>query len=95
LTLGTLVLVCTLAVWAMISAFIMEMFPTEVRAAGYGTAYSLPSVIPAFYPYYMIGLSYVIPYAYTTVALLCVGGLFLVVGSWLSRDLHHVDLDSA
>lgn len=93
--LGALALLCTLAVWSMISAYIMEMFPTEVRSSGYGIAYSLPSVLPAFYPYYMIGLAGFMPYAYTPVVLLFVGGLFLVVGSWMSTDLRHVDLESA
>jgi hypothetical protein len=85
----------TLAVWALISAYLMEMFPTAIRSCGYGIAYSLPSVIPAFYPYYLIGLSAVMPYRYTPLVLLGAGGLCLIVGSWLSRDLRHVDLDNA
>lgn len=89
---GGLALVCALTVWAVISAFLMEMFPTEVRSSGYGIAYSLPSVIPACYPYIMIGLSSVIPYGYTPVVLLALGGLFLVVGSWRSPDLRPVEL---
>ncbi|WP_037062810.1 MFS transporter [Pseudonocardia acaciae] len=92
---GGLALVATLAVWSMISAYIMEMFPTQVRSSGYGIAYSLPSVIPAFYPYYMLGLSAFMPYGYTPVVLLALGGLFLIVGSWLSSDLRHVELDDA
>ncbi|MBO0872533.1 MAG: MFS transporter [Pseudonocardia sp.] len=92
---GGLALVISLAVWAMISAYILEMFPTAVRSSGYGIAYSLPSVLPAFYPYYMIGLSVWMPYGYTPVVLLALGGLLLIVGSWLSSDLRHVNLDDA
>ena len=88
-------LLLTLVVWAVISAYLMEMFPTEIRSSGYGIAYSLPSVIPAFYPYYLIALSGFMPYAYTPLVLLALGGLFLVGGSWLSRDLRHVDLENA
>lgn len=92
---GGLAVVCTLVVWAVITAFITEMFPTEVRSSGYGIAYSLPSVIPAFYPYLMIGLSSLMPYAYTPLVLLALGGLFLIAGSWLSSDLRHVELENA
>ena len=92
---GRLALLVSLAVWAMISAYLMEMFPTEIRSSGYGIAYSLPSILPAFYPYYMLGLAGLMPYAYTPVVLLVAGGVFLVVGSYLSKDLRHVDLANA
>jgi len=92
---GGLALLLTLVVWAVISAYLMEMFPTEIRSSGYGIAYSLPSVIPAFYPYYLIALSGFMPYAYTPLVLLALGGLLLIGGSWLSRDLRHVDLANA
>ncbi len=92
---GTLTLLCTLLVWSMISAYLLEMFPTQVRSSGYGIAYSLPSVIPAFYSYYMLGLSGAMPYEYTPAVLVSLGGLFLIVGSWLSKDLRHVELDDA
>jgi MFS family permease len=92
---GGLALLLSLLVWAVISAYLMEMFPTEIRSSGYGIAYSLPSVIPAFYPYYLIALSRLLPYRYTPLVLLAVGGLFLICGSWLSRDLRQVDLANA
>jgi MFS family permease len=88
-------IVCALPVWAMISAYILEMFPTEIRSSGYGIAYSLPSVIPAFYTYYMLGLGNVMPYDYTPVVIIAVGGLLLLVGAWISKDLRHVHLENA
>lgn len=88
-------IVCALPVWAMISAYILEMFPTEIRSSGYGIAYSLPSVIPAFYTYYMLGLGNVMPYDYTPVVIIAVGGLMLLFGAWISKDLRHVHLENA
>ena len=88
-------IVVGLLVWAMITAYIMEMFPTEVRASGYGIAYSLPSVIPAFYTYYMLGLDGFMPYDYTPVVIIAAGGLCLLVGAWISKDLRHVHLEDA
>lgn len=88
-------IVCALLVWSMITAYIMEMFPTAIRSSGYGIAYSLPSVIPAFYTYYMLGLGNVMPYDYTPVVIIAVGGLLLLVGAWISKDLRHVHLEDA
>lgn len=81
-----------LAVFAMITAYIMEMFPTEVRSSGYGIAYSLPSILPAFYPYYMLGLGSVMDYNFTPIVILVTGALLLCVGSLISKDLRHVDM---
>ena len=92
---GSLSIILALLVWAMITAYIMEMFPTEVRSSGYGIAYSLPSVLPAFYTYYMLALGNVMPYDYTPVVIIAVGGLLLLVGAWISKDLRHVHLEDA
>ncbi|GAA3725724.1 MFS family permease [Spinactinospora alkalitolerans] len=81
-----------LFVWAMITAFLMELFPTEVRASGYGIAYSLPSMIPAFYAYYMVWLGDVMPYDYTPVVVLAAGGALLLVGGYLAKDRRHMEL---
>ncbi|MQA82126.1 MAG: hypothetical protein GEV10_27255 [Streptosporangiales bacterium] len=77
---------------SLITVFLTELFPTEIRASGYGIAYSLPSILPAFYSWYMLGLATFMPYEFTPVVLLAVGGLFLVVGALLSADRRHVEL---
>lgn len=82
-----------LTIWAMITAFLMELFPTSVRASGYGVAYSLPSVVPAFYGYYMVGLGNFMDYDYTPVVIGGLGALCLVVGGYIAKDLRHVSLD--
>lgn len=92
---AVIAIVVALLVWAMITAYIMEMFPTEVRSSGYGIAYSLPSVLPAFYTFYMLGLGEIMPYDYTPTVIIAVGGLFLLVGAFISRDLRHVHLEDA
>jgi MFS family permease len=89
---AALAIVGGLGVFAMITAYIMEMFPTEVRSSGYGIAYSLPSVIPAFYPYYMLWMGNAMNYDYTPLVILAAGAVFLFVGSYISKDLRHVHL---
>lgn len=97
-SLGSLVLligvveVATLLIWSIVTAYITESFPTSVRSSGYGIGYSLAAILPAFYSYYMLGLGHFMPYKYTQVVILAVGGLFLAGGALLGPDRRHVDL---
>lgn len=92
--LGILAILPGLTIWAMITAFLMELFPTSVRASGYGLAYSLPSVLPAFYGYFMVWLgTSVMNYDYTPVVVSGLGALCLIVGGYIAKDLRHVNLD--
>lgn len=97
---GTLILflalveILTLAIWSVVTAYITESFPTSVRASGYGIGYSLASIVPAFYPFYMLGMGKVIPYEYTQVVLLALGGAILALGAYLGTDRRSVDLGS-
>jgi MFS family permease len=84
--------VATLVIWAIVTAYITESFPTSVRASGYGIGYSLASIIPAFYAFYMLGLGIFMPYEYTQVVVLAAGGLCLAVGAYVGQDLRHKDL---
>jgi hypothetical protein len=52
-----------------------ERFVTDVRATGFGLGFSLSVIIPSFYAFYMNGLGYLMPFPYTPVVLLCIGGL--------------------
>lgn len=84
--------VLTLVVWSIVTAYITESFPTSVRASGYGIGYSLASIVPAFYSYYMLGLGRLMPYEYTQVVILVLGGVCLVVGAYIGPDNRHREL---
>ena len=57
---------CATPVWAVVTSYIDERFPTAVRATGYGIGYSAATIIPAFSSFYMLGLEGLgMPYAYT------------------------------
>jgi len=85
--------ISTLSIWAVVTAFIIEMFPSNIRSTGYGVAYSMPSLLPAFYTYYMVGLSRVMPYDYTPLVFIVLGGISILVGAGLAKDLRHTTLD--
>jgi MFS family permease len=52
----TLINACATPVWAIVTSYINERFPTGVRASGYGIGYSAATIIPAFSSFYMLGL---------------------------------------
>lgn len=87
-----LVEVLTLLIWSIVTAYITESFPTSVRASGYGIGYSLAAIIPAFYSYFMLWLANMMPYEYTQVVILALGGALLVLGASLGRDNRHYDM---
>lgn len=91
-----ILLVCALAIlvtspWGVIVTYINERFATEVRATGFGVGFSLSVIIPSFYAFYMSWLSYLMPFHYTLVALLCVGGLIGAFGAFMGPETKDVD----
>ncbi len=90
---GILALLLSTLIWSVITPFIVELFGPQIRSSGYGVAYSLPSVIPAFSTYFMLGLGGVMPYDYTPLVLTAVGGLCLIAGAVMSSDLRHIGME--
>ena len=84
--------VATLVIWSIVTAYITECFPTTVRASGYGIGYSLASLLPAFYSYYMLGMATFMPYKYTQIVVLAAGGICLAIGAYIGPDNRHRDL---
>lgn len=84
---------CVTPVWAMLTAYITERFPTSVRASGYGVGYSAAAIIPAFSSFYMLGLKGLgVPYAYTEIVILALGGFLLLAGALAGPETKHVDI---
>lgn len=80
--------------FALTIAYINERFRIGVRASGYGLAYSLAIVIPSFYAFYQAGLSALMPFEYTVLALLVIGGILIAVGAALGPETKDVDLSA-
>ncbi|WP_193079004.1 MFS transporter [Brevibacterium aurantiacum] len=89
---AVITIVSGFSIWATVTAYLIELFPTRLRSTGYGVAYSLPSIIPAFYAYYMVWLSDLIPFKYTPTIIIAVGAVLIILGSASIRDTRHVDL---
>ena len=90
-------LVCLLSIlvtspWGVIVSYINERFATDVRATGFGAAYSLSVIIPSFYAFYMAWLGEVMPFRITPVLLLVIGAIVATVGAAMGPETRDVDL---
>lgn len=83
-----------LLLWAVHTPYLVESFRTGVRAAGYGISYSLATIIPGFYSFYLLGLDAFMPYEYTPIVLLVLGGLCLTIGALTGPETKQVDFQS-
>jgi MFS family permease len=77
--------------WGLATSYINERFQTGIRATGFGLGYSLAVIIPSFYSYYQVGLASIMPFDYTVLPLLVIGGLLLAVGAMLGPETKDVD----
>jgi MFS family permease len=89
----TLINLCATPVWAIVTSYIIERFPTGVRASGYGVGYSAATIIPAFSSFYMLGLKGLgMPYEYTEIVIFVLGGFLLLVGALCGPETKNVEL---
>jgi MFS family permease len=94
LVLATVVTVLVISVWGFVTTYITERFHTGVRASGYGVGYSLAIILPALYAYYMLGLGNFMPYKYTQVVLLALGGVLTVVGAVIGPETKDLEFQA-
>ncbi|NUL45370.1 MFS transporter [Cellulosimicrobium funkei] len=85
--------VITVSAYGPVSAYLSERFPTEIRSTGYGSGYSLSLIIPALYPFYLPALEAWLGRHGSVMALVFLGGVFLVLGALLGPKLASRDLD--
>jgi hypothetical protein len=89
------ILVLTIPVWAVITPYLAESFRTEIRSCGYGISYSAATILPGLYSFYMLGLARIMPYEFSPIVLLVLGGLMLSLGALAGPETKDVDFNSA
>ena len=76
------------ALWALLSAVVLVV--------AFGIGYSLAVVIPSLILFYLPAIAKLgIPYLYTPLVLMALGGLFQVLGALLGPETRDVDMTSA
>lgn len=81
--------------WGALTSYINERFQTEVRASGFGLGYSLAAILPAFYAFYQAGLGNFMPFEYTALPMVAVGGLLIVIGAAWGPETKDVDFSAS
>lgn len=80
---------CPLGVFVV---YLNERFGTRVRAAGYSTAYTFGLILPGLYTVWVKGLQNIVPYAYTALFMIPLGGLLVLIASHLGPETKNADL---
>jgi len=78
--------------WGIVTTYICERFPTQIRASGYGIGYSVAVIIPAFSGAYMLALQAGMPYVFTPVVLIALSGVLIIVGALMGPETRDVEL---
>jgi MFS family permease len=86
--------VSTISLYGPIAAYLTERFPAKIRATGYGVGYSLALVIPAFYAFYITGLSGMFGDLAAVPILAVIGGVLVAVGAALGPETRDVDMST-
>lgn len=87
-----LIVVLSFPIWAVHTPYLVESFRTGIRSSGYGISYSLATILPGLYSVYMLGLAKVMPYEFSPIVLLALGGLLLSLGALAGPETKNVDL---
>ncbi|MET7999075.1 MFS transporter [Amycolatopsis sp. NPDC005232] len=66
--------------------YLNERFGAGVRSSGYGTVYTLSLILPALYSVWITVLQAVLPYEYTAVVLIVLGGVLFFIGAWIGPE---------
>ena len=72
--------------------YLNERFGTRVRAAGYSTAYTFGLILPGLYTVWVKGLAHIVPFAYTALFLIPLGGLLVLTAAQLGPETRDATL---
>lgn len=91
--LSMLFAVFTVGAFGPIAAYLTERFPASIRSTGYGVGYSLAIILPAFYEFYLGGLSGMgmAPYL-APVVLVVAAGILMCLGGFLGPETKDIDM---
>lgn len=91
IVLVTLIVCLVDSPFALSISYINERFQVSERASGYGLSYSASVILPSFYAYYQLGLSAFMPFRYTVLVLIIIGGCLITTGAAMGPETKDVD----
>jgi MFS family permease len=72
--------------------YLNERFGFGIRSSGYGTAYTVSLIIPALYSVWISGLRLVMPFQYTALVLIVLGGALFFAAAYFGPETRDTDL---
>ncbi|MBX5466093.1 MAG: MFS transporter [Firmicutes bacterium] len=77
---------------APVILYLAERFPVQLRSTGVSIPYQFGLIIPSLYSFWLLGLSAVMPYAYTPLVLIALGGAMVLVAGLMGPETRDWDL---
>lgn len=93
--LTVLLVIVVVSTYAVVTTYINERFRIGVRSSGYGLGYTVAVIIPSFYAFFQLGLQNLMPFEYTPLVLIVIGGLLIFTGAAIGPETKHADLSAA
>lgn len=75
-----------------IVVYLNERFRAGIRSSGYGTVYTVSLILPALYSVWLGALTFAIPFAYTALVLVVLGGVLFLIGAVIGPETRDVEL---
>jgi MFS family permease len=69
--------------------YLNERFGKGVRSSGYGTAYTVSLILPSLYSVWIGLLQHIMPYDYTPIVLIVLGGVLFAAGAHIGPETVH------
>lgn len=72
--------------------YLNERFPVKVRSSGVGIGYQFGLILPSLYSFWLLWLSKLVPYEYTELLLIAMGGIMVILGALLGPETRDVEM---
>lgn len=76
----------------VVMVYLNERFPTNVRGSAYGTAYTVSLILPSLFSFWLLWLGHIMPYEYTALVLIVLGGLLFLGAALMGPETKDVKL---
>lgn len=73
--------------------YLNERFPLHVRSTGYSVGYTCGLILPGLYSFWLLGLSSIMPYRFTPLVLIVLGGVLMTLAMSRSPETNDIVME--
>ncbi|MBX5465942.1 MAG: MFS transporter [Firmicutes bacterium] len=89
---GGLAMALTANPFGVVILYLAERFPVQLRATGVAVPYQFGLILPSLYSFWLLWLSHLMPYAYTVLVLIVLGGIGLFIAGMMGQETRDWDM---